>query len=57
MKLVSFSVAGGKTAPGALVEEADLVVDLTPRLSRHLAAISAGITIDRSARRTIPATN
>src|SRR5580692_4559246 len=29
MKLVSFSIAGGKVLPGALIEDAALVVDLT----------------------------
>ncbi len=45
MKLVSFSVAGGSPRPGALVEEAGLVVDLTAMgFSDSLSAISAGIT-------------
>jgi 2-keto-4-pentenoate hydratase/2-oxohepta-3-ene-1,7-dioic acid hydratase in catechol pathway len=44
MKLVSFSVAGGSPRPGALVEEAGQVVDLTAMgFSDGLAAISAGI--------------
>ncbi len=45
MKLVSFSVAGGRILPGALVEEAALVVDLTSAgYSDTLAAVAAGVT-------------
>ncbi len=45
MKLVSFSVAGGKVLPGALVEEDALVVDLTSAgYADTLAAIAAGVT-------------
>ncbi len=45
MKLVRFSVAGGRILPGALVEEAALVVDLTSAgYVDALAAITAGLT-------------
>jgi len=45
MKLVSFSVAGGSPRPGALIEDAGLVVDLTAAgYADSLAAIAAGIT-------------
>jgi 2-keto-4-pentenoate hydratase/2-oxohepta-3-ene-1,7-dioic acid hydratase in catechol pathway len=45
MKLVSFSVANGAAHPGALIEEAGLVVDLTAAgYADSLAAIAAGIT-------------
>jgi len=49
MKLVSFSVAGGFPRPGALIEEAGLVVDLTAAgYVDSLAAIAAGIdSIDK----------
>jgi 2-keto-4-pentenoate hydratase/2-oxohepta-3-ene-1,7-dioic acid hydratase in catechol pathway len=45
MKLVSFSVAGGSPGPGALIEDAGLVVDLTAAgYPEALAAIAAGIS-------------
>jgi 2-keto-4-pentenoate hydratase/2-oxohepta-3-ene-1,7-dioic acid hydratase in catechol pathway len=45
MKLVSFSVAGGKVLPGALIEEAALVVDLTAGgYPDILSAIATGLT-------------
>ena len=44
MKLVSFSVAGGKVHPGALIEEAAMVVDLTAGgYPDTLAAIATGL--------------
>jgi 2-keto-4-pentenoate hydratase/2-oxohepta-3-ene-1,7-dioic acid hydratase in catechol pathway len=49
MKLVSFSVAGGSARPGALIEEAGIVADLTAAgYPDTLAAINAGIaSIDK----------
>lgn len=49
MKLVSFSVANGASRPGALIEDAGLVVDLTAAgYPDSLAAITAGIaSIDK----------
>jgi 2-keto-4-pentenoate hydratase/2-oxohepta-3-ene-1,7-dioic acid hydratase in catechol pathway len=45
MKLVSFSVAGGKIHPGALIEEAATVVDLTAcGFPDTLSAIATGFT-------------
>ena len=45
MKLVSFSVAGGPVRPGALVEEANLVADLSVAgHSDTLSVVTAGIT-------------
>jgi 2-keto-4-pentenoate hydratase/2-oxohepta-3-ene-1,7-dioic acid hydratase in catechol pathway len=45
MKLVSFSHKGGKVRPGALIEEAALVVDLTAAgYPDTLAAIATGFT-------------
>lgn len=45
MKLVSFSVANGSPRPGALIEDAGLVVDLTAAgYSDSLAAIASGIS-------------
>jgi 2-keto-4-pentenoate hydratase/2-oxohepta-3-ene-1,7-dioic acid hydratase in catechol pathway len=45
MKLVSFSTADGKIRPGALTEEANLVVDLTAAgYPDALAVIAAGVT-------------
>jgi 2-keto-4-pentenoate hydratase/2-oxohepta-3-ene-1,7-dioic acid hydratase in catechol pathway len=45
MKLVSFSVAGGKIRPGALIEEEATVVDLTASgYPDTLAAIATGFT-------------
>ena len=45
MKLVSFSVGGGSVHPGALIEEAALVVDLTiAGYPDTLAAIATGFT-------------
>jgi len=44
MKLVAFSVAGGKVSPGALIEEDGVVIDLSiAGYADTLAAISAGI--------------
>jgi 2-keto-4-pentenoate hydratase/2-oxohepta-3-ene-1,7-dioic acid hydratase in catechol pathway len=42
MKLVSFSTAGGKVGPGALVD--DQVIDLSSSYADTLGVISAGIT-------------
>jgi hypothetical protein len=45
MKLVSFSTADGKVRPGSLIEEADLVVDLTAAgFADTTAVLSAGFT-------------
>jgi 2-keto-4-pentenoate hydratase/2-oxohepta-3-ene-1,7-dioic acid hydratase in catechol pathway len=45
MKLVSFSTADGKIRPGSLIEEANLVVDLTAAgYADTTAVISAGFT-------------
>ena len=45
MKLVSFSTGGGRVRPGSLIEEADLVVDLTAAgFADTLAALSSGFT-------------
>lgn len=44
MKLVSFSNAGGAVRPGALVEDAGLVVDLGSSYADTLAAVAAGVT-------------
>lgn len=45
MKLVSFSAADGKVRPGALLEEDNLVVDLTAAgYADALAVIGAGVT-------------
>jgi 2-keto-4-pentenoate hydratase/2-oxohepta-3-ene-1,7-dioic acid hydratase in catechol pathway len=45
MKLVSFSVAGGTVRPGALIEDAAMVVDLTAGgYPDTLAAIATGLT-------------
>jgi 2-keto-4-pentenoate hydratase/2-oxohepta-3-ene-1,7-dioic acid hydratase in catechol pathway len=45
MKLISFSVAGGPVRPGALVEEANLVADLSVAgHSDALSVVTAGIT-------------
>jgi 2-keto-4-pentenoate hydratase/2-oxohepta-3-ene-1,7-dioic acid hydratase in catechol pathway len=45
MKLVSFSTADGKIRPGSLIEEANLVVDLTAAgYADALAVVSAGFT-------------
>lgn len=45
MKLVSFSTADGKVRPGALLEEGNLVVDLTAAgYADALAVIGAGVT-------------
>jgi 2-keto-4-pentenoate hydratase/2-oxohepta-3-ene-1,7-dioic acid hydratase in catechol pathway len=45
MKLVSFSLAGGRIRPGALIEDGALVVDLSAAgYSDALAVIAAGIT-------------
>lgn len=45
MKLVSFSAADGKVRPGALLEEDNLVVDLTAAgCADALAVIGAGVT-------------
>lgn len=45
MKLVSFSTGDGKIRPGALIEEAKLVVDLTaPGQADALGVIAAGVT-------------
>jgi 2-keto-4-pentenoate hydratase/2-oxohepta-3-ene-1,7-dioic acid hydratase in catechol pathway len=49
MKLVSFSTSDGKIRPGALLEEAGQVVDLSAGHGDTLAAIGAGIaTIDKA---------
>jgi 2-keto-4-pentenoate hydratase/2-oxohepta-3-ene-1,7-dioic acid hydratase in catechol pathway len=50
MKLVSFSTAGGKVRPGALLEEGGVVVDLgAAGYADALAVIAAGVTsIDKS---------
>src|ERR1700745_1013792 len=46
MKLVSFSAAGGKVRPGALLEEANLVVDLGDAgYADALAVIADGFTV------------
>lgn len=44
MKLVSFSRADGAVRPGALIEDAGLVVDLGSSYPDTLAAITAGVT-------------
>ena len=45
MKLVSFSTADGKVRPGSLIEEANLVVDLTAAgFADTTAVLSAGFT-------------
>ncbi len=45
MKLVSFSTGDGKIRPGALIEEAKLVVDLAaPGQADALGVIAAGVT-------------
>jgi len=44
MKLVSFSASDGNIRPGALLEEAGLLVDLSASHADTLAAIAAGIT-------------
>src|SRR5580698_7582351 len=50
MKLVSFSTAGGKVRPGALLEEGGVVVDLgAAGYADALAVIAAGVTsVDKS---------
>jgi 2-keto-4-pentenoate hydratase/2-oxohepta-3-ene-1,7-dioic acid hydratase in catechol pathway len=44
MKLVSFSTADGLVRPGALIEEANLVVDLSAKYPDSLAAIADGFS-------------
>lgn len=44
MKLVSFSAADGKLRPGALIEQDNLVVDLSAAHADTLGVIAAGIT-------------
>jgi 2-keto-4-pentenoate hydratase/2-oxohepta-3-ene-1,7-dioic acid hydratase in catechol pathway len=45
MKLVSFSTAGGRVRPGALIEEADLVADLMAAgFADTAAVVSSGFT-------------
>lgn len=44
MKLVSFSKAGGAVRPGALVEDAGLVVDLGSSFADTQAVVAAGVT-------------
>jgi 2-keto-4-pentenoate hydratase/2-oxohepta-3-ene-1,7-dioic acid hydratase in catechol pathway len=45
MKLISFSIAGGPVHPGALIEEGNLVVDLsTAGHADMLAVIAGGVT-------------
>jgi 2-keto-4-pentenoate hydratase/2-oxohepta-3-ene-1,7-dioic acid hydratase in catechol pathway len=49
MKLVSFSSSDGKIRPGALLEEAGMVADLSSGHSDTLAAITAGVaTVDKT---------
>jgi len=44
MKLVSFSSADGKVRPGVLLEERNMVVDLSDGYADTLAVITAGLT-------------
>ena len=44
MKLVSFSAADGKLRPGALLDQENLIVDLSDEFPDTLAVIAAGIT-------------
>jgi 2-keto-4-pentenoate hydratase/2-oxohepta-3-ene-1,7-dioic acid hydratase in catechol pathway len=57
MKLVSFSLADGKIRPGSLLEEANLVVDLTAAgYPDALSVIAAGFTsVDASKTKAYPA--
>jgi len=54
MKLVSFSVAGGTVRPGALLEDANLVVDLSSEgYADALAVVTAGlVTVGKPATNT-----
>jgi 2-keto-4-pentenoate hydratase/2-oxohepta-3-ene-1,7-dioic acid hydratase in catechol pathway len=49
MKLVSFSAADNKIRPGALIEEGNMVVDLSAKYADALAVVTGGITaVDKS---------